>query len=149
MNYKNLYLIVFYINIMIGRQLKEKKGSKKSVSKKSVSKKSVSKKGSKRSVSKKGSKRSVSKKGSKNILPKISGNVHLSDYGYTLKNKEKSRKTSLKRASKEEGTLTTLRHLNLIRNYTKSVPKNYKKLSKDVEFLKKEYAKEKRSKGSK
>ncbi len=140
MNYKNLYLIVFYINIMIGRQLKEKKGSKKSVSKKSVSKKSVSKKGSKRSVS---------KKGSKNILPKISGNVHLSDYGYTLKNKEKSRKTSLKRASKEEGTLTTLRHLNLIRNYTKSVPKNYKKLSKDVEFLKKEYAKEKRSKGSK
>ncbi len=134
---------------MIGRQLKEKKGSKKSVSKKSVSKKSVSKKGSKRSVSKKGSKRSVSKKGSKNILPKISGNVHLSDYGYTLKNKEKSRKTSLKRASKEEGTLTTLRHLNLIRNYTKSVPKNYKKLSKDVEFLKKEYAKEKRSKGSK
>ncbi len=142
---------------MIGRQLKEKKGSKRSVSKKgskrSVSKKgskrSVSKKGSKRSVSKKGSKRSVSKKGSKNILPKISGNVHLSDYGYTLKNKEKSRKTSLKRASKEEGTLTTLRHLNLIRNYTKSVPKNYKKLSKDVEFLKKEYAKEKRSKGSK
>lgn len=130
--YLSIYILYFYINRMIGRQLKEKKRG-------STNKKSING----------GAKKSKDISTKKNILPKISGDIHLSDYGYTLKNKEKSRKTSLKRASKKEGTLTTLRHLNLIRNYTKSVPKNYKKLSKDVEFLKKEYVKEKRSKSSK
>jgi hypothetical protein len=80
------------------------------------------------------------------VLPKIGNDMHLSDYGYSLKKSLKDRKTSLKRASKKQGTLAVLRRTNLIRNYSKSVPINYKKLSADVEFLKKEYAIEKQSK---
>jgi hypothetical protein len=81
---------------------------------------------------------------SRKILPKPGDDLHLSDYGYSLQKTDKERKASLKRASQgEKSVLPVLRKTNLIRNYTKSVPENYLKLSKDVEFLKKEYKKEK------
>ena len=79
-------------------------------------------------------------------MPPIDTNIHLSEYGYSLNKTEKARKTSLKRASKKEGsTLLVLRRLNLIRNYT-SIKSNKTKMTKDVDFLKKEYKKEKMNK---
>jgi hypothetical protein len=98
-------------------------------------------KGSKKS---KNSKLARTKSGKLKVLPPIDDNaIHLSDYGYTVKKSEKQRKASLSRASSKEGTLQVLRRLNLIRNYT-AVDKNKKKMSKDVEFLKLKYAKEKK-----
>lgn len=88
-----------------------------------------------------------SKKSKKSInkLPPIDSNIHLSDFDYSLDKSDKLRKTSLKRASKSNGTLPVLRRLNLIRNYT-SIKSNKSKMTKDVEFLKKEYKKEKKRK---
>ena len=83
---------------------------------------------------------------SKNKLPPLKNDIHLSNYGYHLKEPVASRKKSLLKASKKVGLLPVLRRVNLIRNYTASVPKNYKKLSKDVDFLKREYKKSKKSK---
>jgi hypothetical protein len=54
-----------------------------------------------------------------------------------------SRQASLKKASKKNGSLRVLRRLNLIRNLT-AVEKNKKKMSTDIDFLKKEYKKEKK-----
>jgi hypothetical protein len=101
---------------------------------------------------------SKSSKKSKKSLPPIDTNIHLSNYGYSLDKTEKARKTSLKRASKKEGsTLPSkrlgeakllrpiLKRLNLIRNYT-SIKSNKTKMTKDVDFLKKEYKKEKMNK---
>jgi len=87
---------------------------------------------------------------SKKILPPPGDEFHLSDYGYTLHKTDKERKASLRKASKgEKSALPVLKRVNLIRNYTKSVPENYLKLSKDVEFLKQEYKKEKKVKSKK
>ena len=82
-------------------------------------------------------------KASRKTLPPLDTEIKLSDYGYSLQKRPKERKSSLKRASKKNNTLAVLRRVNLIRNYSKSVPENYNKLSQDVEFLKKEYKKEK------
>lgn len=84
-----------------------------------------------------------------NTLPKLDKNISLSSFEYNLSKNDKSRKTSLKKASNKYGTLQVLRRVNLIRNYSKSIPKNYKKLSNDVDYLKKEYSKEKNKKSSK
>ncbi len=94
----------------------------------------------------KSSKKSKKSKSVNRLLPAIDTNIHLSDYGYSLHKTEKARKTSLKRASKKEGSaLPVLRRLNLIRNYT-SIKSNKSKMTKDVDFLKKEYKKEKMNK---
>ena len=69
--------------------------------------------------------------------------MHLSDFGYTVKKNKMSRQASLKKASKKNGSLRVLRRLNLIRNLT-AVEKNKKKMSTDIDFLKKEYKKEKK-----
>ena len=79
----------------------------------------------------------------KTILPKLSNDIHLKSYGYSLEKPMYQRRESLKKASKDIGTLTVLKRTNLIRNYSKSKKENYKKLSKDVKFLKKEYSKQK------
>jgi len=83
--------------------------------------------------------------GNKNILPKISKNDadSLKKHGYKLSRSQTSRRIALKKAAKSRGTLSVLKRVNLIRNYSKSVPINYEKLSSDVEYLKKQYAKEK------
>jgi len=77
------------------------------------------------------------------LLPKIDNTkkASLSKYGYKLSKSTLSRKRALKRAANSKGLLRVMRRVNLIRNYSKSVPQNYDKLGVDVEFLKKEYAK--------
>lgn len=77
------------------------------------------------------------------ILPPLSDNVHLSNFGYSLHNTKQNRQNSLKKASKKHGTLKVLKRTNLIANYSQWNKENYKKLRQDVEFLKKTYAKEK------
>ena len=79
------------------------------------------------------------------LLPVIdsSEKASLSKYGYKLSKSQLSRRRALKRAAKSTGTLRVLKRVNLIRNYSKSVPKNYDTLSSDVDFLKNTYAKEK------
>jgi len=110
--------------------------------------KNFKKKGSKRSKSSKISKSSKklerTKSGKLKVLPPIDNqDIHLSDYGYSLDKTQAQRKTSLKRASKKEGTLKVLRRLNLIRNYT-AVESNKEKMSKDMEFMKSQYKKSKK-----
>jgi len=80
---------------------------------------------------------------SKKILPLLSKEESLSKFGYKLSKSVSARKRALKRAIKERGTLPVLRRVNLIGNYSKSVPKNYEKLRDDVEYLKNQYANEK------
>jgi len=108
--------------------------------------KNFKKKGSKSSKQSKKSKLGRSKSGKLKVLPPIDKfGPHLSDYGYALAKPEAKRKASLKRASSKEGTLTVLRRLNLIRNYT-SVKSNKKKMNKDMEFMKSQYLKKKSKK---
>lgn len=84
------------------------------------------------------SNRSGSVRSSK-TLPPIDKNISLSKYGYSVKSSKSRRHSSLKRASKQHSSLTVLRRLNLIRNYSKSGSKeNYKRLSDDVEYMKKQ-----------
>ena len=83
------------------------------------------------------------KKGKGKKLFEIKDKGFLSEKGYSLKKSNNARKTSLRKASKEKGSLSVLRHLNAIRTLQKSNPENYKKLDKDVKFIQKEYNKEK------
>jgi hypothetical protein len=76
-------------------------------------------------------------------LPKIGNEIHLSNFGYSLKDTKQERQKSLKKASKKHGTLKVLKRTNLIANYSQWNEKNYKKLRQDVEFLKKEYSSKK------
>ena len=89
--------------------------------------------------------RSKTRSKSKNILPPISKSKEdsLSKYGYRLSKSPLARKRALKKAARSRGTLTVLKRVNLIGNYSKSIPINYDKLRADVEYLKDEYAKEK------
>jgi hypothetical protein len=84
------------------------------------------------------------------VLPKISKSEEesLTKHGYKLSKSPTSRRKALKKATKSRGTLAVLRRVNLIRNYSKSVPINYDKLSSDVDYLKKQYKKEKIKKSS-
>lgn len=73
-------------------------------------------------------------------LPPLDKNLSLSRFGYKLDKPEKTRRSSLKKASKKYSTISVLKRVNLIRNYSKSIPENYDKLSNDVDYLKKQYA---------
>jgi hypothetical protein len=84
-----------------------------------------------------------SKKGSKKLLPKPNRSIHLSKYGYTTSKKESTRKLSLNKASAKMGSLPVLKRLNLIRNLTRPELEVKKVLSKDVEYMKEIYKKEK------
>lgn len=77
-------------------------------------------------------------------LPPIDDKPDLKQYGYSLSISSENRRKALRKAAREEGILPILRRVNLIRNYTKSVPHNYAKLSKDVDYLKELYAEKKR-----
>jgi hypothetical protein len=83
--------------------------------------------------------------GGKNILPPLSksSKESLSKYGYKLSKTSLSRRRALKKAARSRGTLKVLKRVNLIANYSKSRPKNHRKLRSDVEYLKDTYAKEK------
>jgi hypothetical protein len=89
--------------------------------------------------------KSKKSKKSKKLLPKPDKNVHLSKYGYKTSKKASSRKSSLKRASSKIGALPVLKRLNLIRNITRPDLEVKNILSKDVEYMKKIYKKEKLS----
>lgn len=89
------------------------------------------------------SKSKALKKSSRKLLPKPDRNVHLSKYGYETSKKASSRKASLKRASNKMGALPVLKRLNLIRNITRPDLEVKKVLSKDVEYMKEIYEKEK------
>lgn len=83
------------------------------------------------------------------MLPRPRKEIHLDSFGYKLKKSEKTRQASLRKASKKYGALEVEKHLNLIRNLTKKKTKNKKLLSKDVEYMKKLYSREKKRKNTK
>ncbi len=83
------------------------------------------------------------KKGKGRRLFEIKDKGFLSEKGYSLKKSRESRRTSLRKASKEKGSLKVLRHLNAIRTLQKSNPVNFKKLDQDVKFIQKVYSNEK------
>lgn len=89
-------------------------------------------------------------KGAK-ILPKPSGKLHLSKYGYTVHASKKNRRAALDSAAKYDkaGTLGTLRHLNLIANYHANDTNNREIMRSDVEYLKQKYRREKADKQNK
>jgi hypothetical protein len=68
-------------------------------------------------------------------LPPLKDNHFLTKHGYSLSKSFEDRKKALKKAIKENGSLSVLRHLVLVRNYSKSVKKNYDKYTKDIEFV--------------
>jgi hypothetical protein len=88
----------------------------------------------------------VGKIGKGRKLFEIKDKGFLTRNGYGLKKNSKQRKLSLKRASKENGMLSVLRHLNAIRTLQKNNPSNFKKLDEDVKFVQKEYKIEKNKK---
>lgn len=84
-----------------------------------------------------------------NRLPNPSKDISLSADGYSLRYVDDSRRKALRKSSKKHGTLNVLKRVNLIRNISKDGSKNKKTLSKDVEYLKKLYAKQKNKTKSK
>ncbi len=76
------------------------------------------------------------------LLPVPDPNVHISKFGNHLYNSDLSRHRALSKISDNIGDLAVLRRLNLIRNLThKSANKSI--LSRDVEYMKKQYIKNK------
>jgi hypothetical protein len=82
------------------------------------------------------------KKGKGRRLFVIKDNGFLRQEGYSLKKSQSARRVSLRKASKEKGMLSVLRHLNAIRTLQKSNATNYKKLDADVKYIQKEYKKQ-------
>jgi hypothetical protein len=81
----------------------------------------------------------LGQKGKGKKLFEVKDNGFLRKNGYSLKKSLKERKQSLRRASREKGMLSVLRHLNAIRILQKSNVENFNKLDKDVKFIQKEY----------
>jgi len=79
----------------------------------------------------------------KRILPAPGKDMSLRKYGYSTKKSSRQRRRSLKMASKDIGTLPVLRRTVLIANYSKWNEQTEKKMRDDIEYLKKEYKKEK------
>lgn len=73
------------------------------------------------------------------ILPKLKGEIHLGNYGYTIKQSSEKRRKALRDAIKDNDPLEILRHLNLIRNY-QADKSNKRRFSDDVDYLKDYYA---------
>lgn len=74
------------------------------------------------------------------ILPRPSGKLHLSKYGYATKRSSDEREKSLRDAIADGANpLEVLKHLNLIANYMSWNPKAQKKLRKDVKYMSKLY----------
>ena len=78
------------------------------------------------------------------ILPKVKAPGFLREAGYSLSLPETKRHSALRKAAHKESLLEVLRRLNLVRNYSKAEKKNYVKLSKDVDYLKKLHLVEKK-----
>ena len=80
------------------------------------------------------------KKGKGKKLFEIKDKGFLRAEGYALNKPEKTRHESLRKASREKGTLKVLRHLNAIRTLQKNNPEYYKKLDNDVKYIQKIYS---------
>jgi len=76
-------------------------------------------------------------------LPQPDPNFSLRRFGYSIKESPEERERALRRASKEYGTLPTLRRLNLIANFNKWNPEVENEMRDDVEYLKNQYTREK------
>jgi hypothetical protein len=87
---------------------------------------------------------------SERVLPKIGKKISLRQYGYSVKKNQSKRHETLRKASKKEGHLNVLRHLNLVRNYQpqdKTGKSIKKKMTKDIEYLSQQYKKYKKKEG--
>lgn len=82
---------------------------------------------------------------SKTRLPQPSNDIHLKDSGYSVKKSVSARRKALRKASKSHSSLVVLKRLNLIRNLSKDGSDNKKKLSDDVEYMKRLHKKNKKS----
>jgi hypothetical protein len=80
------------------------------------------------------------------ILPKPRNEIKLHTYGYSTKKTDAQRHEALKDAAHDFGLLKVLRRMNLLRNY-QSVPSVKAVFNRDVEYLKKQYSKEKDQEG--
>jgi len=78
------------------------------------------------------------KKGKGKKLFEIKDEGFLSNKGYSLKKPAKERQVSLRKASKEKGSLKVLRHLNAIRTLQKNNYDNFIKLDNDVKYIQKQ-----------
>jgi len=76
-------------------------------------------------------------------LPPLDKQGSLRKYGYTLKKGSRTRRQSLRKASKKNGSLRVLRRLVLLRNY-QADPKYKKELTDDIQFMSKLHANEKK-----
>lgn len=76
-------------------------------------------------------------------LPKLKDNGFLTSLGYHLRLSVKDRQSALRKACRLHGCLKVIRHLNLVRNYSKSVPVNYTKYGKDIDYVSELYKKTK------
>ena len=84
------------------------------------------------------------KKGKGKKLFEIKDEGFLRSEGYKLDKPMKTRRSSLRKASKKKGSLKVLRHLNAIRTLQKSNPDAYKKLNADVKYMQKIHAEDKK-----
>ncbi|MEM3061955.1 MAG: hypothetical protein QW303_00215 [Nitrososphaerota archaeon] len=80
-------------------------------------------------------------------LPRPDSIIHLSDYGYAIRKPTAERHAALRRASRDTNPLLVLKRLNLIRNY-QPIPEIKQIFSRDVDYMKKVYAKYKKIHGS-
>lgn len=76
------------------------------------------------------------------ILPKIDDKIHLTNYGYSISKSDRVRHRALNNACRDNGILTILKRLNLIRNYqSDSITRAI--FGEDVDYLKNKYKKSK------
>ncbi|AUV58649.1 n-acetyltransferase [Bandra megavirus] len=73
-------------------------------------------------------------------LPIPGGDIHLTQYGYSVHKSDKERQEALREASHDYGELAILRRMNLIRNL-QPVPENKEAMSRDVDYMSNLYAK--------
>lgn len=72
-------------------------------------------------------------------LPTPGDEIHLSRYGYGIHKSQSERRKALRKASGDFNALSVLRRINLLRNF-QPVPEIKKIFSKDVEYMKRYYA---------
>ncbi|ANB50799.1 hypothetical protein [Powai lake megavirus] len=77
-------------------------------------------------------------------LPIPGGDIHLTQYGYSVHKSDKERQKALRDASRDYGELAVLRRMNLIRNI-QAVPENKEAMSRDVDYMSNLYAKFKKN----
>lgn len=79
-------------------------------------------------------------------LPPLKDKGFLTSEGYHLKLSVKDRHAALRKACRKYGCLKVIRHLGLVRNYSKSVKTNFAKYTKDLEYVSELYKKQKAAK---